>query len=95
LFPGGTLFAAVHSERAQNTPEYPKCSQAPCRPHNKETHVLPRLTNKIALVTGAGNGIGAAIAAAFAAEGAHVYVSDVDGEAAAGQAAAIAETSET
>lgn len=40
---------------------------------------MQRLENKIALVTGAGAGIGQAMAALFAAEGAHVYVTDVDG----------------
>jgi NAD(P)-dependent dehydrogenase (short-subunit alcohol dehydrogenase family) len=49
-----------------------------------------RLHGKIALVTGAGAGIGAAIAARFAAEGAHVYVSDVDGTAAETVVAGIA-----
>ncbi len=41
-----------------------------------------QLENKIALVTGAGSGIGAAGAVAMAREGAHVYVSDRDGAAA-------------
>lgn len=39
---------------------------------------MPRLTGKTALVTGAARGIGAAVARAFADEGAQVIVTDID-----------------
>lgn len=51
-----------------------------------------RLKDKIAVVTGAGAGIGLAVARLFAREGAHVYVTDVDGGAAARGAAELAES---
>ena len=40
-----------------------------------------RLANKVAVVTGAGSGFGAGMAARFAAEGACVVAADIDGEA--------------
>jgi len=43
---------------------------------------MQRLVGKLALVTGGGAGLGAAIARRFAEEGAEVIVNDVDGEAA-------------
>lgn len=49
---------------------------------------MDRLKDKIALVTGSAAGIGLATAQLFAAEGAHVYVTDVDG---AGAENAVAE----
>lgn len=47
------------------------------------------LKNKLALVTGAGGGLGSAIAHGFAREGARVVVADIDGERAAATAAGI------
>ncbi|MEE8633133.1 MAG: glucose 1-dehydrogenase [Methyloceanibacter sp.] len=50
---------------------------------------MRRLEDKIALVTGAGAGIGRAIAETFAREGAKLIVTDVDGDAAKDVAEAI------
>ena len=44
---------------------------------------MGEFTGKVALVTGAGSGIGAAIAARLAAEGAAVLIADIDADAAA------------
>ena len=49
-----------------------------------------RLAGQVAVVTGAGKGIGQAIACAFGAEGAQVVVADVDADAASATAGAIA-----
>jgi len=51
---------------------------------------MRRLDGRIALITGAGSGIGRAAAQLYAAEGAHVYVTDISGEAATSVAEAIA-----
>ncbi len=47
------------------------------------------LTGRSAIVTGGGSGIGAALAAALVRAGAHVVVTDIDGEAARGVADAL------
>ena len=49
----------------------------------------PRLQDKLALITGAGSGIGEAAARAMAHSGAHVCVTDLDGERAEAVAAAL------
>ena len=52
---------------------------------------MGRLEGKVALVTGAGAGLGRAIAICFAREGAHVFVTDRDGDSARAVAGEIAE----
>ena len=52
---------------------------------------MARLDNKVAVITGGGNGMGAVASHRFAAEGAAVVVADHDGDAAAAVAGAITE----
>ena len=53
---------------------------------------MRRLEDKVAVIAGAGRGIGAAIARAFAAEGAAVQCLDVDAGAAAAVAAELGDS---
>lgn len=50
---------------------------------------MTRLLDQVCVVTGAGHGIGRAIASALAAEGAHVVLADIDADAASTAASAI------
>jgi len=56
---------------------------------------MPRLEGQVAFVTGAGRGIGQAMALAFAAEGAIVGVADIDGVTAAATVREIEKNSRT
>ena len=58
---------------------------------SEEVGASGRFAGQVALITGAAHGIGRAIAARFAAEGATVVVSDLDGAAAEQAAAEMAE----
>jgi NAD(P)-dependent dehydrogenase (short-subunit alcohol dehydrogenase family) len=51
-------------------------------PREGKSEMTGLLENKVAIITGAGAGIGAAIARAFGVEGARVVVADIDGDAA-------------
>src|SRR6516164_11061915 len=55
----------------------------------REGQRMGRLATKVAIVTGAANGIGRAIALRFAAEGAAVVIGDTDGAGLTQTAAAI------
>jgi len=55
-----------------------KKKAAPSRPKAARPEATPRLRERIAIVTGAAQGLGEAIARRLAAEGAHVVVADIN-----------------
>ena len=66
--------------------------EGPVPTASDEEGTIRRLENKVAIITGAGRGIGAAIARAFAAEGAAVQCLDIDAAAAVAIAAELDST---
>jgi 3-oxoacyl-[acyl-carrier protein] reductase len=58
-------------------------------PSSSEGTVMQRLTNQVAIVTGAARGIGFGIASVLGAEGAHVVICDLDADLAESAAAKI------
>ena len=60
------------------TPEVPGARQSNENKHYQGARGMARLSNKVALITGAGVGIGRATARLFAAEGASVVIAELN-----------------
>ena len=83
-----TLEAAVpRSNRLADYPNAPRVG----RPHPVTLEIVSLLDDRVALITGAASGMGAACARRMVAEGARVYAADIAGEALAALAAELGE----
>lgn len=84
---GATAIVAARARR-EGRPREPRRAQG--GPYSRSM-AAPRLEGKVALITGAAGGIGAAAAQSFAQEGAHVLLTDTDADGVRQRAAELGE----
>src|SRR5207253_7161233 len=74
---GATTCPRLSSRRSATTARDDLCPASP-RGDNGRRGQAMKLRDRVAIITGAGSGIGAASALAFAREGARILVADID-----------------